>query len=112
MSDQTQRSPEEIRSDIAQTREELADTAAALAYKADVKGRAKERVEEIKGNVAGRASDLKETAARKAPDSAGGAAQSVTTTVKRNPLPTAAIAAAAIGFAIGYVLARRAACKD
>ena len=103
MSDQTtqQRTPEQIRSDIEQTREELADTAAALAYKADVKGRAKERVEEIKGNI-------KETASRKTPDSVGGATESVTTTVKRNPLPTAAIAAAVLGFAIGYVLARRA----
>jgi ElaB/YqjD/DUF883 family membrane-anchored ribosome-binding protein len=99
VSDQTtqQRTPEEIRADIAETREELADTAAALAHKADVKGRAKERAAEIKGN-------LKD----KAPDSAGGAAQSVTTTVKQNPLPTAAIAAAVLGFAIGYLLAKRA----
>jgi ElaB/YqjD/DUF883 family membrane-anchored ribosome-binding protein len=99
VSDQTtqQRTPEEIRADIAETREELADTAAALAHKADVKGRAKERVAEIKGTVKD-----------KAPDSAGGAAQSVTTTVKQNPLPTAAIAAAVLGFAIGYLLAKRA----
>ena len=108
MSDQIQRSPDEIRSDIAQTREELADTAAALAYKADVKARAKDRVEEIKGNVTDRAHELKDTAARKAPDSAGGAAESVTATVKQNPLPTAAIAAAVLGFALGYVLAKRA----
>ena len=99
MSDQTtqQRTPDEIRSDIEQTREELADTAAALAHKADVKGRAKERVQEIKGTVR-----------EKAPDSAGGAAHSVTTTVKQNPLPTAAITAAVLGVAIGYLLAKRA----
>ena len=110
MSDQTtqQRTPDEIRSDIEQTREELADTAAALAHKADVKGRAKERVEEIKGSVTGRAHDLRDTAARKAPDSPGGAAHSVRTTVKQNPLPTAAITAAVLGFAIGYLLAKRA----
>ena len=96
MSDQTTRTPDEIRSDIEQTREELADTAAALAHKADVKGRAKDRVEE-----------LKERAAQKTPDSAGGAAQAVTSTAKQNPVPTAAIAAAVLGFAIGYMLARR-----
>jgi ElaB/YqjD/DUF883 family membrane-anchored ribosome-binding protein len=107
VSDQTQRSPEEIRSDIDQTRDELADTAAALAYKADVKARAKDRVDDIKTTVTGRASELKETAARNAPDSAGGAAQTVSTTVKQNPLPTAAIAAGALGFAFGYLLAHR-----
>jgi hypothetical protein len=41
---------DELRHDIEQTREELGDTAAALGAKADVKGRAKERVNEIKEN--------------------------------------------------------------
>jgi len=41
---------DELRRDIEQTREELGDTAAALGAKADVKGRAKERVNEIKSN--------------------------------------------------------------
>ncbi len=95
-----QRSPDEIRAEIDGTREELADTAAALAQKADVKGRAKDRVEEIKG-------DVKEKVAHVTPDSAGGAAHSVETAVKGNPIPTAAIAAAVIGFAIGYLIARR-----
>lgn len=107
MSDQTQRTPEQIRSDIEHTREELADTAAALAHKADVKARAKDRVDEIKTNVTGRAHELKDTAAQKAPDSAGGAAQAVTTTAKQNPIPTAAVAAAVLGFAIGYLIAKR-----
>ena len=99
MTDQTtqQRTPDEIRSDIEHPREELADTAAALAQKADVKGRAMERVQEIKGTVKA-----------KTPDSAGGAAHSVSTTVKQNPRPTAAIAAAVLAFAIGFLLARRA----
>jgi hypothetical protein len=39
---------EDLRRDIEQTREELGDTAAALGAKADVKGRAKERANEIK----------------------------------------------------------------
>jgi Protein of unknown function (DUF3618) len=41
---------EELRRDIEQTRAQLGDTAAALGAKADVKGRAKERVNEIKEN--------------------------------------------------------------
>jgi hypothetical protein len=41
---------EDLRRDIEQTREELGDTAAALGAKADVKSRAKERVNEIKSN--------------------------------------------------------------
>jgi hypothetical protein len=41
---------DELRHDIEQTREELGDTAAALGAKADVKGRAKERVNEIREN--------------------------------------------------------------
>jgi Protein of unknown function (DUF3618) len=41
---------DELRRDIEQTREELGDTAAALGAKADVKGRAKERANEIREN--------------------------------------------------------------
>jgi hypothetical protein len=43
VNDTEQRSPEEIRDDIEQTREELGDTAAAVAEKADVKKQAKAR---------------------------------------------------------------------
>ena len=42
---------DELRRDIEQTREDLGDTAAALGAKADVKGRAKERVNEIRSEV-------------------------------------------------------------
>jgi hypothetical protein len=41
---------DELRREIEETREELGDTAAALGAKADVKGRAKERFDEIKAN--------------------------------------------------------------
>ena len=86
------RDPEEIRTEIDETREELADTAAALAYKTDVKARAKERVEGIKADIA----DKTPSSAQEA----GGA-------VKRNPVPAIAIAAAIAGFALGYVIANR-----
>jgi Protein of unknown function (DUF3618) len=45
------RSPEEIRRDIEQTREEVGDTVEALAAKTDVKAQAHARVEDIKANV-------------------------------------------------------------
>lgn len=90
------RDPEEIRADIDQTREELADTAAALAYKTDVKARAKDRVQGVKDSITD-----------KTPDSAGGAASSVSGTVKAHPIPIAAVAAAALGFALGYLIANR-----
>ena len=47
------RTPEEIRRDIEHTREELADTAAALAEKADVRARAHERLDEAKSRITG-----------------------------------------------------------
>ena len=42
------RTPEEIRRDIEQTREEVGDTVEALAAKTDVKARAQARVDELK----------------------------------------------------------------
>jgi hypothetical protein len=46
-----QRTPEEIRADIEHTREELGETAAALAEKADVKAHVHDRVEETKAKA-------------------------------------------------------------
>ena len=43
-----QREPQEIRRDIAETRDELGDTVEALAAKTDVKAHAREKAEEIK----------------------------------------------------------------
>ena len=105
------RTPEQIRADIENTREDLADTAAALAQKADVKGRARDRVDEIK-------SDIKSTIKDKTPDidtsegpaaTVSGAATSAGTAVRSNPVPAAAAAAAVLGFALGYLWATRGA---
>jgi ElaB/YqjD/DUF883 family membrane-anchored ribosome-binding protein len=86
------RDPEEIRTEIDEAREELADTAAALAYKTDVKARAKERVQGIKADIA---------------DKTPSSAQEAGSAVKRNPVPTAAVAAAVVAFALGYLIATR-----
>jgi hypothetical protein len=86
------RDPQEIRSEIEDTREELADTAAALAYKTDVKARTKDRVTEIKAGVADKTP--------KSAAQAGGA-------VKSNARPIAGVAVVALAFALGYLVASR-----
>ena len=43
-----QRSPEEIRADIRETRRELGDTVEELAAKTDVKAKAQEKIESVK----------------------------------------------------------------
>lgn len=149
------REPEEIRREIETKRDELADTAAALAYKADVKARAQDRVEEVKqdvrakvdgvkGTVTGKVEELKAkapgnssgsdpaTAAADATDdlATGGAmadepdhsasakaaaaaeqlktaAHTAQVQVKQRPIESAAVAAAILGFALGYLIARR-----
>ena len=50
--EQDQRSPEEIRSYIKQTREELGDTVEELAAKTDVKAHAQAKADEIKQSAA------------------------------------------------------------
>jgi hypothetical protein len=81
-----QRSPEEIREDIEQTREELGDTAAAVAQKTDVKKQAKAK-----------ASGVKE----KAPDSAGAALERAQRFAEENPAALAVGGAFIAGFALG-----------
>ena len=49
---QDQRSPEEIRADIEETRRELGDTVEELAAKTDVKAKAQEKADELKQSAA------------------------------------------------------------
>ena len=84
----TTRSPEEIRRDIERTRLELGDTVEALGKKTDVKGQAREKVDEIKQRVS--------SATPSSAHEAGSVA-------KRNPLPFAIGAAVAFGFLIGRI---------
>ena len=86
---QDQRSPEEIRADIEETREDLGDTVEALAAKTDVKGQAKAKVESVKEKIS------------------GATPSSVTDTAGSNPVPTAAIGAFVGGILVGIILARR-----
>jgi ElaB/YqjD/DUF883 family membrane-anchored ribosome-binding protein len=101
------RTSEEIRRDIEQTREELGDTAAALGAKTDVKGRARERLEELKREAAGKKDEFAQKAGDAAPSSATGAAAQARASARANPTPTAAVGALLIGFALGRLSARR-----
>jgi ElaB/YqjD/DUF883 family membrane-anchored ribosome-binding protein len=95
-----QRSPEEIQEDIEETREELGDTAAALAQKADVKGQAKAKVEDAKQKASAKAQEV-------TPDSAGTALEGAQRFVRENPAVVGIGAALAVGFLLGRRRARR-----
>jgi hypothetical protein len=94
-----QRSPEEIRRDIEETRGDLGDTVEALAAKADVKAQAKDKAEEVKAQAKGKADELKQKASDVTP--AG-----VQQTAKQKPLPFAVGGALVLGFLLGRVSAR------
>jgi ElaB/YqjD/DUF883 family membrane-anchored ribosome-binding protein len=100
---QDERSPEEIRADIEQTREDLGDTVEALAAKTDVKGQAKAKLESVKDKVGG----AKDGAADRTPDSAREGFAQAKDTATSNPVPTAAVAAFVGGLVVGIVIARR-----
>ena len=63
--------PDEIRDQIDETRERMTDTVEALAYKADVKTRAKERIVDTGQRIAG-AADHAVSSVRGRVSSAGG----------------------------------------
>jgi ElaB/YqjD/DUF883 family membrane-anchored ribosome-binding protein len=111
-------SPEEIQAEIDATREELGDTVAAVAAKADVKGQAKQKAtetkERAKAKVTGAAQQAKakrEEFAVKAqgatPESANQAAQQATKAVQENPVPAAAAGSFAAGLFLGWLIGRR-----
>jgi ElaB/YqjD/DUF883 family membrane-anchored ribosome-binding protein len=99
MSNGQARTPEEIRRDIEHTREELADTAAALVEKADVKARAHEKLDETKVRAHEKLDETKAKVSHKL-DDAKAQAQS-------NPMPPAMIAAAVAGVVVALVILRR-----
>lgn len=89
--------PEEIRSEIEQTRDELGDTFEALARKADVKAQAQERVEtarEKKDELLGKAKAA-------APQSATNGLAQVQAKAQENPIPFVIGAAVLAGFLAG-----------
>lgn len=75
--------PDAIRREIADTREEMAETIDALEYKADVKSRAKDKVTEVRESVAERAdsvlSSIRDTTHRVADNMRGGMTDTTST---------------------------------
>ena len=102
-----QRTPEEIRADIEQTREEVGDTVEALAAKTDVKARAQDKVEEVKSNVRAKKDDLGAKAKASTPESAQKGGQQIMAKVRANPAPVAIGAAALFGFLVSRLTDRR-----
>src|SRR3954462_9563597 len=105
-----QKSPEQIRREIEDTREELGDTAAALAAKTDVKARAKEKVDDVKQTIAEKKDSFGSSTGADgdggASAQANAAAAQIKSKAQENPIPTAAIAAFVGGFLFGRITAR------
>jgi len=122
------RSPEQIEAEIEATREELGETVAELADKADVKKQAKRKVDETKAKVAAKKDEVKQKAATQkedagvkvkqvAPEPAQERVHQASQTAQQvaqagqaageNPVPTAAVGAFVAGLAIGFMLGRR-----
>jgi hypothetical protein len=98
----TGRSEGELRQDIERTRQQLGETAEALAAKADVKARARQKVNQVKAQATSRAAQARQQAtarAAQAREQAGGGWLS-------NP-PALAAAAAIVFAGIAIALWRR-----
>jgi ElaB/YqjD/DUF883 family membrane-anchored ribosome-binding protein len=91
--------PEELRREIEDTREDLGETAAALAEKTDVKARAREKVDGIKQTVI----DKKDSVSS---GTDSGPAADLKARAQDNPVATAALAAFVGGFLIGRITSR------
>jgi ElaB/YqjD/DUF883 family membrane-anchored ribosome-binding protein len=89
-----QKNPEELRDDIAETRELLGDTVEALANKADIKGQAKAKVDSAKAGAQEKLGSARESA------------QQIAGNAQENPVPVAIAAAFAAGVVVGWILAR------
>jgi hypothetical protein len=101
-----QSSPEEIRDDIENTREELGDTAAAIAGKTDVKGKAKAKVENVKQGAKQKQEEFAAKAKDAAPESVGSGASQVASTAQENRVPLMVAGAFGAGLIIGWILSR------
>ena len=95
------RGPEEIRAEIEETRGEMGDTVEALAEKADVKGQAQQKIEELKQIALQKKEALVGKAKQARPDSGAGGVQELKTSAQENPLPLAVGGALVVGFLLG-----------
>lgn len=98
--------PEQLREDIEATRRELGDTVEALAYKADVKARVRDKIDATKESAAQKKDDLMGKAREASPGTVSSGAAQATQKAKQNPLPVAAIGAFVGGFLLGRLTKR------
>ena len=105
--DSTQKTPEELRAEVEQTRQELGDTVEALAEKSDVKTQAKERVNSLKDSALHKKDEFAARAKQATPDSASSGAQQVVSTIKNDPVPFTGIALFSTGLLLGWLIGRR-----
>jgi ElaB/YqjD/DUF883 family membrane-anchored ribosome-binding protein len=98
--------PEQIREEIEETRREMGDTVEALAAKADVKARMREKISSTKESAAQKKDDLMGKAREASPDSMSSGANQATEIARDNPVPVAAIGACVGGFLLGRLTKR------
>jgi hypothetical protein len=94
--------PEQIRADIESTRQELGDTVEALAAKADVKARVRDKIEHTKEAAAEKLGKARDAS----PDTVTSGAAQATEKAKRNAVPLAAVGAFVAGFLLGRLTRR------
>ena len=92
---------QEIRREIAQTRQELGETVATLAHRADVKAQIRERVDHTKASIGDKKHDLTHRAGHTSPSAATSAASSMWQRARQKPLGTTAVAAFLMGLLLG-----------
>jgi hypothetical protein len=133
LEDDQDKSADQLRAEIEDTREELGDTVEALAAKTDVKTRAREKADELKRNTLAKKDELISKAKQASPvggdgDGDGSVAtegppgttaergnsggvgpivEQLKTKAQQNPVPTAALAAFVGGVAFGRLITRR-----
>jgi hypothetical protein len=126
LGDESQKTPEQLRAEIEETRGDLGDTVEALAAKTDIKARVRERADELKSSAVLKKEELLSKVKRPGPagesgaaaqpgvspadgsSSAGGrsAVEQVKGFVQGNPVPTAALAAFIGGVAFARLISR------
>ena len=100
-------SADEVRAAIAEDREQLAETVQALAQKADVKARVKEKTSENAEQLKQKASEVVDKVRHITPDQAQAAMSSAADHVQERPFPYAVATAFVVGLLIGRLTGRR-----
>ena len=126
LDDDSQKSPQQLRAEIEETREDLGDTVEALAAKTDVKTRARERAESLKRSALVKKDELVSKVKRSSSTAEGGMAagepaippdgastsggasalERLKHAAQENPVYTASFAAFIGGVAFGRLISR------